>query len=92
MTGMEVGEFVSLGFDLLMFPLLFLILVRGEVPRFGFFLAAAFCILVSHTATVIEAWYFPVFFNLLEHLSILLSGIFFITGFFRYSLFKFGDK
>jgi len=92
MTGMEVGEFASLGFDLLMFPLLVLILVRGEVPRFRFFIAGAFCILVSHAATVIETWYFPIFFNLLEHLSILTAGIFFVTGFFRYSLLKFGDK
>ncbi len=92
MPGIEVGELANMCFDLLIMPILILVLVRGEAPRFAFFLFGALCILISHIATVVEGYFFPEFMNLVEHLSILASGIFFLVGIFRYSLVKTGKK
>ena len=92
MQGYEIGEVISLGFDLLLLPVLVIILLRGEVPRFGLFVAGAVFILVSHTATVLEGYFFPRTLNVIEHFSILISGVFFLSGFIKYSLIRGGKK
>jgi hypothetical protein len=61
--------------------LLILSLSRTKgLPRFRFFYAGFFIILLAYTVTIIEGFVFHDFFDLLEHLSYAISGVLFAKG------------
>jgi hypothetical protein len=74
MGGVEVGELANLFIDLIFLPVLVAVLAKKLVPRPGLLLAAAICIVASHTATIMEDFVLPDFFNGLEHAAILAAG------------------
>ena len=81
---MQINELLNLIADLCSIPIILFIVFNKNLPRFYLFLIALLCIILSHTFTIIEGYFFYSFFNFLEHLFILISGVFFLLGVITY--------
>ena len=62
---------------LIALPVFIFLFRSAKIPSSGYFLTAFVCLLASNIFTVAEMWFFSHIFNLLEHLSIALSSVFF---------------
>jgi hypothetical protein len=80
----DVNELVNLIGDL--FGLLVLVVVfrNRELPRYGIFLAGLGAIILSHTFTILEEFALRRFFDVAEHVSMLVAAALFLVGAIRY--------
>jgi len=84
MEYIEINEVINVCMDILSIPILMFVLCKKEVPRYGFFLIALLFIILSHIFTVAETFFFFHAFNLMEHIAILISSVFFCAGTYLY--------
>ncbi|MBN2385021.1 hypothetical protein JXQ70_19270 [bacterium] len=82
----QINEFINLIADLISIPLILFVFLNRNLPRYYFFLFSIMSIILSHSFTIIEDFCFQYVFNLLEHLTMLLSSLFFLTGIIKYFL------
>jgi hypothetical protein len=73
-------EIFVLAVFLLALPVLFFLFKSTQFPGAHCFLTAFIFLLCSNIFTVIEMWIYPGLCNLLEHLSITLSSVFFFIA------------
>lgn len=76
----QESEIIALVVALVGVFLLIFVFARRDVPQLRHFYAAFFAIAAASFFTVVEGVMWENFFNLLEHLSYMLSGILFILG------------
>lgn len=76
----QESEIVTLGVAVIGALILLFVLSRRKIPRFRFFYIGFFAIVAASFFTVIEGVIWNDFFNLLEHLSYVIAGIFFAAG------------
>jgi hypothetical protein len=81
----DMNEAMTLGFDIVGFAVLMFFLLKGMIPRFPFLIAAYCCVLLSNTFTVVEGFWLPDVFNLLEHLAYLGASICVLAGVHYYA-------
>lgn len=76
----QENEIINLISGLVSLLIIFSISRTKGLPRFRFFYAGYFAILLAYALTIIEGFAFHDFFDLLEHLSYALSGMLFAAG------------
>jgi len=64
----------------LAFPIVIMLFKSADLPGDKYFLAAFCFLLVSNIATVVEEFYLPKFFDILENGSIAISSFFFLLA------------
>jgi|GEM_PF-6685448 len=84
MDKIQIGELLNLIADLISIPIILYVLSNKNLPRYYLFLIALIFLILSHFFTIIESFFFEIFFNYLEHLFIIFSGIFFLIGILKY--------
>lgn len=76
----QLSEVLNLVFDSIGLLILIRLYWLGLIPNYKFLLLGFLCIWFSNIFTVIEGYYFPDFFNLLEHSFYFLSSICFLIS------------
>jgi hypothetical protein len=76
----QENEIINLISGLVSLLLIFSISRTKGLPRFRFFYAGFFTILLAYALTIIEGFAFHDLFDLLEHVSYALSGVLFAAG------------
>ncbi|HEX3133390.1 MAG TPA: hypothetical protein VHX44_07375 [Planctomycetota bacterium] len=73
-------EIVTLVIQLAALPFVIIMLRSSDIPGRGLFALAYACLLTSNIATVVEGALWPVFFDSVEHLSMALFALVFISA------------
>ncbi len=89
----QESEIIALVVSLVGVFLLIFVFARRDVPQLRHFYAGFFAIAAGSFFTVVEGVMWEDSFNLLEHLSYMLGGVFFMLGCWSASKdFKYGEK
>ncbi len=71
----EINELLSIIIDIVSFSFLLIAGSKVNFQRFKLIILAVIFVVLSHTATVVEGFLLPNFFNVLEHLFLLSAMI-----------------
>ena len=71
----EINELINLLVDLFCIPLLLLAFNKTFFSHRCLLFVPVILIVTSHIMTIVESFFFPEFFNLLEHLTFLGSAV-----------------
>lgn len=78
------NEVVTLVFGIVGVGLMITFMSRAFIPRYSLLVVAYCCFLASNMFTVLEDFWLPDVFNLLEHLAYLATGIVALMAIHRY--------
>lgn len=76
----QISEVLNLIFDSVGLIITFRLLWSGLIPKFYFLIFGFFCVWLSNIFTVVEGFWFPDFFNVLEHSFYFISALLFLVS------------
>ncbi|MBM9589919.1 hypothetical protein JWG41_05645 [Leptospira sp. 201903075] len=76
----QISEVLNLIFDSVGLIITLRLLWSGLIPKFYFLIFGFFCVWLSNIFTVVEGFWFPDFFNLLEHSFYFISSLLFLVS------------
>lgn len=76
----QLSEVLNLVFDSIGILIVTRLFWLGLIPKYYFLISGFICIWFSNLFTVLEGYYFPNFFNLLEHSFYFISSICFVLS------------
>ncbi len=81
----QINEVMTLVFGIIGVGLMITFMSRAFIPRYQLLIVAYCCFLASNACTVLEDFWLPDLFNLLEHVSYLATGVVAVVAAFRYA-------
>ncbi|MCW7468465.1 hypothetical protein [Leptospira kanakyensis] len=76
----QISEVLNLIFDSVGLLITLRLFWTGLIPKFHFLILGFFCIWLSNIFTVVEGYFFPDFFNILEHSFFFISSLLFLIS------------
>ncbi|PJZ44550.1 hypothetical protein [Leptospira brenneri] len=76
----QLSEVLNLIFDSVGLLITLRLFWTDLIPKFYFLILGFFCVWLSNIFTVVEGFYFPDFFNILEHSFYFVSSLLFLIS------------